>query len=178
MAEAKTVARPYAEAVFALAREANALPAWSQMLAFAATAAADPQIVRLAADPNFDRQRLLGLLLAVCGERLNAAGQNLLRVLVENRRLAVLPQIAEVYEELRNAAEARIESTVTAAVALEPAQLRKIEAALTRRLGREVHATARIDPAVVGGVVIRAGDLVIDASVRGRLRKLAASLHS
>lgn len=177
MAEAKTIARPYAEAAFALARERQALEPWSQMLALAAAVASDPNMTRLAADPKITGERLLALFLSVCGERLDAAGQNLIRVLIENRRLALLPEIAAVYEELKNAAEARVEATVVSAFELDASQIKRIEEALERRLRREVRVVTTVDRGLIGGVVIRAGDLVIDASVRGQLARLAANLN-
>ncbi len=177
MAEAKTIARPYAEAAFALARERKALEAWSHMLALAAAVASDPNMARLAADPKITGERLLALFLGVCGERLDAAGQNLIRVLIENRRLALLPEIAAVYEELKNAAEARVEATVVSAFELDAGQIKRIEAALERRLQREVRVSTTVDRGLIGGVFIRAGDLVIDASVRGQLARLAANLN-
>jgi F-type H+-transporting ATPase subunit delta len=178
MATPKTIARPYAEAVFALAREQQALDAWSRMLALAAVVAADPNIERLANDPKLARARLYDLIVSVCGDDLNAEGRRLIRVLVDNRRLGLLREIVEVYAELKNAAEQRIEATVTAALALDGAQIKKIETALKTRLQREVRVTVAIDPQVIGGLVIRAGDLVIDASLRGRLERLAATLNS
>ncbi|UCH54011.1 MAG: F0F1 ATP synthase subunit delta [Pseudomonadota bacterium] len=178
MAEAKTIARPYAEAVFALARDRKTLDAWSRMLAFAALVASDANIARLASDPKFARARLSELFINVCADQLNAEGQSLIRVLVENRRLGLLPEIVAVFEELKNAAEQRVEATVTAALALDDAQVKKIETALKKRLQREVRVTVEIDPQVIGGLLIRAGDLVIDASVRGRLERMAATLNS
>jgi F-type H+-transporting ATPase subunit delta len=178
MAEAKTIARPYAEAAFALAQQRKALKPWSEMLALAAAVAADPSVARLATDPKTTGARLLGLFLSVCGERLDAAGQNLVRVLVENRRLALLPEIAAVYEDLKNAAEARVEATVVSAFELDAAQIKKIEEALKRRLNRDVRVTTAVDRGLLGGLFIRANDLVIDASVRGQLARLAANLNS
>lgn len=176
MAEKQTAARPYAEAVFALAKERNALKDWSGTLALLAAVAQDANIQRLAADPRVERARLLGLLLDIGGKNLAAEGANFLRLLVENRRLTLLPEIAAIYESLKAEAEARVEATVTSAFPLEPAQLKTLEQGLKRRFGRAVHLTATVDANLVGGVVIRAGDLVIDGSVRGRLTGLATEL--
>ncbi|MBI3574592.1 MAG: F0F1 ATP synthase subunit delta [Gammaproteobacteria bacterium] len=177
MAEKLTAARPYAEAVFALARAQDALPAWSGMLALAAAVAGDARIGQLASDPRVARARLLGLFLDICGGHLDTHGANFIRLLVENRRLNLLPEIATVYEGLRAEAEARVEATVTSAFSLEPAQLKVLEQGLQRRLGCAVHLTAAVDRSLVGGVVLRAGDLVIDGSVRGRLAALATELR-
>lgn len=111
-------------------------------------------------------------------KRLDSDGANFLRLLSENHRLALLPEIAALYEELRAAAESRVEAEVVSAFAVEQNQLNDIAAALKKRLGRDVTLATRIDPSLVGGVVIRAGDLVIDGSVQGRLRALATHLNS
>lgn len=178
MAEAKTIARPYAEAAFALAREQKAFPAWSGMLALIAAVAGDDQLRRLAADPRVSHEQLLGLILGVGGDKLTREGQNFVRALVENRRLAVLPEIVEVFEELKNTAEARVEATVQSAFPMSPEQVRALEQGLTRKLSRAVTVKVIVDPALIGGTLVRAGDLVIDDSVRGRLEQLAATLNS
>jgi len=117
------------------------------------------------------------VMVGICGEGQGVEAGNFLRVLVDNRRLALLPEIAELFAQLRSEAEARVEAKVTSAYALEPKQVESIVSALKRRFGRDVDVSAEVDPALIGGVVIQAGDLVIDASVRGRLDKLAASLN-
>lgn len=111
-------------------------------------------------------------------DRLTREGQNLVRALVENRRLAVLPEIVEVFEELKNAAEARIEATVQTALPMSPDQIKALEQGLTRKLARQVTVTVTVEPSLIGGALVRAGDLVIDASVRGRLEQLAVTLNS
>ena len=193
MAEKQTLARPYAEAVFELAQARNALKPWSEMLALVTAIAADENIQRLASDPRVDRARFRDLFLDVCsdvqgstsvaGDRksgatknLDDAGANFVRLLVENRRLNLLPEIVAQYESLKADAEARVEVTVTSAFTLEPEQLKSLSAALKRKLGREVNITAQVDKTLMGGIVIRAGDLVIDGSVRGRLADLATHM--
>ena len=177
MAEKLTAARPYAEAVFALARDQNALKVWSGMLALVAAVAGDARMGQLANDPRVERARFLGLFLDICGEHLDPQGANFVRLLVANRRLNLLPEIATVYEGLRAEAETRVEATVTSAFSLDAAQIKTLEQGLQRRFGRAVHLTAAVDRSLVGGVVIRAGDLVIDGSVRGRLAALATELR-
>jgi len=193
MAEKQTAARPYAEAVFALAQERRALDAWSELLALLAAVARDANIQRLAADPRVARARLLGLLLDIAGDvqgrtgvaggrmsgatkNISAEGANFVRLLVENRRLTLLPEIAAIYESLKAEAEARVEVSVASAFPLDAAQLKTLEQGLARRFGRTVRLRATVDAGLVGGVVIRAGDLVIDGSVRGRLAGLATAL--
>lgn len=176
MAEKQTLARPYAEAVFELAQARGALKPWSEMLAFVTTVAADENMQRLAADPRVDRARFRELFLEVCGKNLDDVGANFVRLLVENRRLNLLPEIVAQYETLKAEAEARVEATVTSAFALEPEQMKSLSEALKRKLGREVNLTAQVDKTLMGGIVIRAGDLVIDGSVRGRLADLATHM--
>ena len=176
MAEKQTLARPYAEAVFELAKGQNQLKKWSEMLAFIAAVAADQRMMQIADDPRVDRARFLELFLGVCEKRVDDEGANFIHLLVDNRRLVLLPEIVSQYEALKAEAEARVEATVISAFPLEAAQLHSLGEALKRRLGREVNLTAQVDQALLGGVVIRAGDLVIDGSVRGRLQELAAHL--
>lgn len=176
MAEMQTLARPYAEAVFELARARNQLKQWSEMLAFITAVAADERMRQIADDPRVDRTRFLNLFLGVCEQRVDEPGANFIRLLVDNRRLALLPEIVTQYESLRAEAEARVEATVISAFPLEAAQLETVGAALRRKLGREVNLKTEVDKTLMGGIVIRAGDLVIDGSVRGRLADLAANL--
>jgi len=177
MAEAKTVARPYAEAAFSLAQQRQQGDAWARMLALAAAVVGDVRIARLDADPGFARTKLADVVIGICGQGQSEEARNFLRVLVDNRRLGLLPEIAELFEQLRNEAEARVEASVTSAFALEPAQVQAIATGLKRRFRRDVNVTAQVDPSLIGGVLIQAGDLVIDASVRGRLAKLATSMN-
>ncbi len=176
MAEIQTLARPYAEAVFELAQGGKTLARWSEMLVFIAAVAADENIQRLAGDPRVERARFLELFLGICGKNVSDDGANFIRLLVENRRLGLLPEIVAQYEALRADAEARVEATVVSAFPLETAQVKTLGDALKRRFGRDVNLTTQVDKTLLGGVVIRAGDLVIDGSVRGRLAELAAQL--
>lgn len=174
--ERSTLARPYAEAVFRLARDRKALAAWSDMLGLAAAVARDPQMNRLIDNPRVPRERFVAFFLDVCGKKVDKDGANFIRLLTENRRVQLLPEIAALYEELRAGAESRIEAEVVSAVAVGADQLKTIAAALKKRLGRDVNLATRIDPSLIGGIVIRAGDLVIDGSVRGKLKLLATHL--
>ena len=176
MAEKQTLARPYAEAVFELARARNALKVWSEMLRLIAAIASDETMRRLADDPRVDRARFLELFLSVGGHNIDNQGANFIRLLIENRRPHLLPEILMQYEALKAEAETRVEASVTSAFPLETAQLQTLGAALRHKLGREVNLTAAVDKTLVGGVVIRAGDLVIDGSVRGRLADLATHM--
>jgi F-type H+-transporting ATPase subunit delta len=176
MAEQLTLARPYAEAMFRLATQNNAQAEWSAMLSLAASVASDEQINRVATDPNVSNQQLERLLLAVCGDRLNQQGVNFIKLLVENNRVTLLPQIQESFEKLRAEQSGEIEACVTSAFPLSDAQLADLVGALETRLKRKVKATVKVDAALIGGVTVVAGDEVLDASVRGKLESMAHAL--
>jgi len=171
--ELTTIARPYADAVFARAEETEALDLWSEMLSFLAGVVGDTQLQGVIADPKFGRENLERLMLDIGGGRLNDEAQNLVRLLVANDRLALLPEISALYESRKNERQGRLEVHVTTAYALQAAQKTALAEALQKRLGREVTITAEKDPELIGGVRIRAGDLVIDGSVRSQLQQLA-----
>jgi F-type H+-transporting ATPase subunit delta len=177
MSENITLARPYAEAAFQLAQDSKALKQWSEMLALSAAVAADPRVARLAVDPRVARERFTQLFLDICGKALSKEGANFIRVLQDNRRIALLPEIAQLFEARRAEAEGRIEAQVVSAFAITPEQTGKIATALKKKFGREVSVTTSVDAALIGGMIIRAGDVVIDGSVRGKLLALASHLN-
>jgi F-type H+-transporting ATPase subunit delta len=177
MAELETLARPYAEAVFTLAQQQRELQSWSVMLRLLADVASDERIIELVGDPRVSSERLAGLLLDIAGGSLSGDGKNFVRLLVDNERVTLMPAIAAQFERLRADAEGIIEVEASAAFELSEAQIKQITQAVKKRLGREVKLNASIDKSLIGGVVIRAGDLVIDGSVTGHLRDLAAQLQ-
>jgi F-type H+-transporting ATPase subunit delta len=176
MAEKITVARPYAKAVFELAREGDSMAAWSELLTVAAEVAKDPGFNVLLGSPLVEDQQLADLVIEVCGERADQLGRNLIRVLAENDRLAYLPEIDLEFERLRAEAERIVDVQVTSSIELGEAQQQKIAAAMGERLGKNVRLHCEIDESLLGGAVVRAGDLVIDGSLRGRLERLAGAL--
>jgi len=176
MAEIRTIARPYAQAAFQLAREHDALARWSGMLRVGAVIAADPALRDLIGNPRVSRQQLTDLVLGVAGERLDEHGANFIRLLVENDRLRCLPEIAALYETYRREAEQTVEAHVVTAFALSEEQQRQISAALQTRLGRTVTLTQSVDESLLGGMTIRTDDHVIDGSVTSQLDKLARAL--
>lgn len=176
MAEKSTVARPYAQAAFELARGSKDLKAWSDALAFAAAVAQDESMQGLISNPNLDRDRLVQLFLDVCGDRLNAFGQNFIRVLAENKRLELLPEITALFEALRAEAEGSIEAEVISAFPLNDSQQKQLTEMLKKRLHRDIVLVTKTDESLIGGAIIRAGDLVIDASAVGQLTRLANTL--
>ncbi len=176
MAEKTTIARPYAQAVFALAQEQKDLKGWSAMLEVAATVAAHPDMVNVLESPRLPKAERVETFLAVCGDALNETGKNLVRVLAENNRLELLPEIAALYEFERAQAEQTLEAEVVSAIELTESQKQAIAAALKKRLSREISLSCTTDASLIGGAIIRAGDLVIDGSAAGRLDKLRAEL--
>lgn len=176
MAERSTIARPYAQAIFELAQKDGDLARWSDALDLLTMAARDPNLAPLLGSPRIGRQALADLLIDLAGSRLNDAGRNFVRLLAETRRLVLLPDIATQYNQLRAEAEGTIDARLIVAQPVDAAARERIAAALSKRLDRKVTLAVETDPSLLGGAVIRAGDLVIDGSVRGRLASLAATL--
>lgn len=177
MVEKTTLARPYAHAIFELACEQGRLQDWSEHLRLMAAAASDAEFRARLDDPRISRTRRAELFIAVCGDALDEQARNLVRVLAHNHRLPVLPEIAARYEALRTERGGHLRARIISAYPLSAAQREEIAAALKTRLGREVDLECGTDKSLLGGVVIRAGDLVIDGSVRGRLEQLARVLN-
>lgn len=175
MAENATIARPYAEAIFALADTGGALGGWSQTLAVMAAVAANPELRAATGDPNLSADQVYGLFAGACGD-LATEAQNLVRVLIENGRLATLPEIRDIYEELKDAREGVVEALITSAYALDSGQLSRLVAGLEQRFKRKVRPQVKVDAALIGGVRMQVGDEVIDGSVRGKLAVMAVAL--
>ncbi|GAB3380548.1 F0F1 ATP synthase subunit delta [Lysobacter fragariae] len=177
MSQALTLARPYARAAFGLARDAGAANGgyapWSNALAFAARVAADPQVAAVLGSPKLTNADAVSLL-AIDGAGDNV--RNFLALLADNRRLALLPEIAGLFEELRAEAERVVKARITSASALGGAELDNIKVALKKRFGRDVELETAIDESLIGGAVIDTGDVVIDGSLKGKLGRLQAAL--
>jgi F-type H+-transporting ATPase subunit delta len=178
VAERATIARPYARAAFAHAQGAKQLAAWSKLLSGAAAAAADPRIKRFLGNPHVTSEELVELLGGMSKHAAGEQGRNFLQALAENRRLGLLPEIAAQFEKLRAELENVVDVIVTAAREIAPAQEKKLAAALEKRLGREVRMHTQIDENLLGGAILRAGDFVIDGSLRGRLERLGSTLRN
>ena len=175
MAQSITLARPYARAAFEAAHDEGALAAWSQALAFAAAVAKDPRVASLGTDPRVLPAQLVALHLPE-GVAADAPFARFLGELAEHRRMALLPEVAELFEQYRRESESQLLVKVTSAMALDAAQAEQLKASLKRPFKREVELETAVDPALIGGVVIDAGDEVIDGSARGRLERLAHAL--
>ncbi|MFV8835013.1 F0F1 ATP synthase subunit delta [Aquisalimonas sp.] len=176
-ADFNTIARPYAQAVFKLAREKGELAKWSDTLGLLAAVASDERVHPLLASPRLSPDQANALIRDICGEHLDDAGQNLVRLLAEKGRLIALAPLAEQYEALRAEEEGTLEATIVSAQPVDDKLQAELEASLGKRLKRKVHLTSEIDDRLMGGAIIRAGDLVIDGSVRGRLTRLATALN-
>ena len=173
MQEKATIARPYARAAFEQAREEGRLREWSAMLGLIAAVVKDPLMQRVINDPKLDEERLYGLVADICGERLSGTGRNFLRILIDAGRLSLAPEMFAQFEEKRARAEGISEVDVITAYELDAAQQQQVADAMKKRLKRDVQVRSEVDQSIIGGVIIRAGDSVIDASLRGRLRQLA-----
>jgi F-type H+-transporting ATPase subunit delta len=176
MADTTTIARPYAKAAFEAAQADGALGAWSDMLNLMAEVTGDPAMRAFLANPDVENADKCQLVLDVCGDRLSVQGQNFVRILADNRRLPLVADIETVYELLRADAERTIEAQVVSARALTKEQEKRLQTALKKQLGREVVISSTVDEALLGGAIIRAGDLVIDGSATGKLHQLAAAM--
>lgn len=177
MAENITLARPYADAAFQLARATNALGPWQQALDRMAAVAADAQMVECIGNPRLLSAQVAQLFLDVVGS-VSAEQQNFVRLLVDNERLQVLPEIRELYVELKNGQEGVQEADIASAFPLDDATLKNLVAELEARFKCKIQATVSLDPELIGGVRIAVGDQVIDASVRGKLAAMATALQS
>jgi F-type H+-transporting ATPase subunit delta len=178
MTDRTTIARPYARAAFAAAQARGFLPAWSDALHTAATVVADPRVANLLGNPRVTAQQLAEFVIAIGGGKLGDEWHELVLMLAQNGRLAVLPEIATLFDALKDEAEGVVDVTVTAATALDAKQQETLTTALTKRLKRQVRLRSEVDAALIGGAVIRAGDLVIDGSLRTQLERMAFELSA
>ena len=176
MAEKSTIARPYAQAAFDIAKEKGDLKGWSDMLQLIAAVTSDAVLQDMISNPAIEREKVVSIIVDVCADKLNDTGKNFVKVLADNGRLDVATEIVERYEAHRAEAEKTVEAEVTSAFPLTDTQVASVTEALKKRLGREVNLVTKIDDSIVGGAVIRAGDLVIDGSVSGQLDKLTNTL--
>ena len=177
MSEQVTIARPYAEAAFSLAREQNALPRWAEMLKIASNVASDPTVRAALDNPKLDNAAKESLLLSLCGDALSAEGKSFVRVLLESDRIAVLPDIRRLFDTLKDGADGVARAHIVSAFPVDDAQLGALKAALEKRFGKKIEATVSVDPTLIGGARVTVGDTVIDASVRGELQAMSSQLR-
>ena len=178
MAELSTLARPYAKAAFEYAREHSALAVWSEQLTTAAAVAADEGMAAVLNNPSLTDEQQAQTMAEVCGDALGVETTNFISILAANKRLALLPEISSQFELFKANQEKSVDVEVVSAFDLGDATTEKLADVLGKKLEREVKVSTATDKELLGGVLIRAGDLVIDGSVRGRLNKLAEALNS
>jgi F-type H+-transporting ATPase subunit delta len=178
MAELTTIARPYAEAAFEIARDQNALPVWSEMLRFAATIISDPRVAAALDNPHLSAADKESLVLSIAGDKLNHDGRSFLRVLIEAERVSLLPQIQSLFGTLRDEAENVAKATIESAFPMSDAQVAELKAALEKRFGKTIEATVVENPALIGGARVTVGDSVIDGSVQAKLAAMSSQLRS
>lgn len=174
--ELSSIARPYAEAVFSLASESANLDLWSDMLELMSTVVSDNAMNSIIGNPSVDANKLTEILLEIGGGHINDQCQNLLKLLVRNKRVPVLPEISSQYEALKNQSEGTIDVVITSAFEMKPAQEKVIADALKKKFNREISISNLTDESLIGGIRIKAGDVVIDGSIKGQLGKLANEL--
>lgn len=172
-----TIARPYAEAIFDRAKETGQISDWSQTLTLLASVASDPQMAEQIGNPNVPRERVRDIILEICGDSLSTEAANLVRLLAQNARLGAIGEIASLYEARREADQGVRKVLVRSAFPMDDAERQKISESMARRLGGQVELSVEEDPSLIGGFEIRAGDLVIDDSVRGKLQQLSHALQ-
>jgi F-type H+-transporting ATPase subunit delta len=179
MADRSTTARPYAKAAFREASASGALAKWATLLERAAAVASDARVTALIGSPKVTPAQLGQLFIEIAGaDGIDDGGRNFLRLLADNRRLGFLPEISRLFQVLKDEAEGLVDVQVTSAVAMGDSELQALEGALAKRFGRKVRVHADVDPSLIGGAVVRAGDLVIDGSIKSRLTRLAYELST
>jgi F-type H+-transporting ATPase subunit delta len=178
MAELSTLARPYARAAFEFARDRGELQEWSAQLASVATVTLDEKMVQVLGNPALTAQQLAQTLQDVCGDTIDDHCQNFVGILASNKRLTLLPEIYTLFEQYKANQEKTVDVTVYSAFAVSDETEQTLARVLKTKLEREVKVDCVVDKQLLGGVLIRAGDLVIDGSVRGRLNKLAEAMNS
>lgn len=177
MAEKSTVARPYAQAVFELAKDEKNYAKWSEILSNLAMVTSQAEAQDFISSPKVNSNQVANTIAAILGEDLSADGQHLIHVLAENRRLDVASEIAEIYEVLRSEAESSLKAKLITALPVNDSQMDKVRQALEKRLNRKIELECVIEKSLIGGAVIKAGDLTIDGSALGRLNKLSIGLE-
>jgi F-type H+-transporting ATPase subunit delta len=178
MAEVTTIARPYAEALFRLADENHALAAWSSTLAEMAEVASNADVRAVIANPNIEAPQLVELFLSLCKDVTGKEARNTVELLVKNGRLDVLPEIRTLFEQLKDEREGVVEAEIVSAFPLDEVQRSSLVADLERKFKRKVQVAVSTDDSLIGGVCIKVGDEVIDASVRGKLANMAVALKT
>jgi F-type H+-transporting ATPase subunit delta len=177
MAELSTLARPYAKAAFEFARDNDALAQWSETLGLAAQVTDEPKVAELLSSPSLTSSQMAATFGGLLGDELTANAANFIGALAKNKRLLLLPQISEQFQALKAQQEQTVNVEVTSAFELSEAEAAQLAQALSTKLSREVNLSSTVDASLLGGVVVRAGDTVIDGSVRSKLAQLADAMN-
>lgn len=177
MAELATIARPYAEALFRVAKSGN-IAAWSDLVSEMAAVAAHPDVKSFASNPKHSEQQIAETFLSLLKSNVSPEAKNFVAMLVENGRLTLLPEIGTQFHALKNAAEGAADAEITSAFDLTDAQVKDLVATLEKKFGRKLNPTVKVDNALIGGVRVAVGDEVLDTSVRAKLQKMHAALAS
>ena len=178
MAEAITIGRPYAEAVFKSAQAKKTIAAWSEMLKYAAAVSSEEHVSALISNPSVSAKQVADIFLEICKNKLSEEGRNLIMLMADNGRLDVLPQVSELFEQLKSQHEGVLDANIVSAFALNGGQLRQLIVMLEKRFKHEINAKVSVDPELIGGVKVEIGDEVLDTSVRGKLEAMAVALKS
>lgn len=178
MAELITLARPYAKAAFEVAMQDNALESWSRMLALSAAITGESGVDTVLSSPSLTSEQIAESFIGVLAEELDAKGKNFVQLLAENKRLVLLPEISTLFDSLKANQEKSVDVEITTAFEISSDISNKLAQALKDRLQRDIKLATSVDQSLIGGAIIRAGDNVIDNSVRGKLSKLAESMNS
>ena len=177
MSEQATLARPYAAAVFKRAKETDATATWSQSLAFMSAVLKNEDISVVIDNPKVNKERLSALMLDICQEHINEENGNFLKLLVHNNRLMLLPVIAKLFEAYKAEDEGYVEVEVFTAYVLSKDAKQNFTATLEKTLGKKILMNVAVDKSLIGGVLVRAGDRVIDGSIKGRLQHMQKALQ-
>ncbi len=176
MSELLTLARPYAEATFKRAIESKSVEKWSDSLAFLSLVVQDKEMSAVISNPKVGEQQLTQLLFDICQDQISKEGENLLKLLIQNERLILAPQISTLYESYKAEHEGYVDVEVISAYATTKEEQKKFATTLKKILNKEVHITTSVNKDLIGGILAKAGDKVIDGSVKGQLQKLAKKL--
>jgi F-type H+-transporting ATPase subunit delta len=172
MQDNTTIARPYARAIYELAQADNSLKEWSDLLKLLSRVVIDPDMQKLSSSPKVSDEQVLQIICEVIDNRLETLGKNFIKVLIDANRLMLVPFISKLFENRRAEAEGRVDIKVLTAFELESNQTSQLSEAMEKRLGKKINISSTVDESLIGGIIIRAGDTVIDSSLRGRLNML------
>jgi len=178
MSQNTTIARPYAKAAFAVANQSGRLAEWSAMLQTATGVVESSRVSELLSSPSLSGEQQAAAIVGVCGDEIDKQVASFIAVLAENKRLSLMSEIVTLFDAMKANQEKRVDVEIISAYALDEAAEIKLKETLKKRLQREVSLSSRVDQSLIGGLVLRTDDLVIDGSLRGRLNKLAEAMNS